>query len=98
MRVAKLKLHDGSWKEALAQAMFEREDAEVILRILESRVGAADMLRWHYTKDGKYSVKSRYRVAMSTSAVASFLTPSTSSSWWNNLWKLPIPPKVKLLA
>ena len=98
MRVAELKNLDGSWNEALVRAMFGLEDAEAILSIPGSLSGAADVIRWHYTKDGEYSVKSVYRVAMSRSPLSSASTYSSSSSWWNALWKLPIPPKTKIFA
>lgn len=49
-------------------------------------------------KDEEYSIKSGYRVAMSSSSVASPSSPAESSSWWKGLWKLSIPPKIKLFA
>ena len=98
MCVAELKSLDGTRNEALVRAMFGPEDADAILSIPVSRTGMADVLRWHYTKDGEYSVKSGYRVAMSGSPRPSSSTISPSSSWWNALWKLLIPPKTKLFA
>lgn len=47
---------------------------------------------WRFTKDGKYTVKSAYRVAMYTlSNIQDFHVDGS----WNLLWELQVPPKVK---
>ena len=64
MRVSELRDVRGAWNIPLITAMFSLEDVDAILSIPESRGGGPDILRWHFTKDGEYSVKSGYMVAM----------------------------------
>ena len=100
MTVAELKHNDGKWNEALVRAMFIRDDAEAILAIPESEEGLPDKLCWHFSKDGEFSVKSGYRLAMAASPIdrnrASSSSSEPTSAWWKTLWRLSIPPKVKI--
>ena len=70
MRVAELKHNGGEWNEPLVRALFDDEDARDILAIRVSDDGIPDKLRWHYSIDGEYSVKSGYSVAMTSIARA----------------------------
>lgn len=47
-----------TWDRNLIEAMFHRDDAEAILRILLSRRYTDDTLFWLHNKKGKYTVKS----------------------------------------
>jgi hypothetical protein len=85
MRVVELKLLGGKWNKELIRAMFARDDAEAILGIPESESGIEDVMRWHYSKDGEYSVKSGYRVAMTVSSMACSSNPRAYADWWERL-------------
>ncbi|KAL0395138.1 UNVERIFIED_CONTAM: putative mitochondrial protein [Sesamum latifolium] len=52
---------DGEWNLELLLKVFRPDDVQAIVGI--SRANASpDRLRWHYEKNGKYSVKSAYRL------------------------------------
>ncbi|KAL6557329.1 hypothetical protein OROMI_017679 [Orobanche minor] len=44
-----------------------------------------------FSRDGKYSVKSAYKMA----AIRTFEEGLTEEPFWRKLWKLKAPPKVK---
>ena len=52
------------------------EDANDILSLLVGSFDHDDVLMWHFTKDGKYSVKSDYQVAL---GCGGSIEPSKSS-------------------
>ncbi|CAN1137051.1 hypothetical protein LINPERHAP2_LOCUS9817 [Linum perenne] len=47
---------------------------------------------WHYSKHGKYTVRSAYRVMMEKVNRRTHLNVARD---WNKIWSLEIPPKVK---
>ncbi|KAL0438767.1 UNVERIFIED_CONTAM: hypothetical protein Slati_2359700 [Sesamum latifolium] len=51
----------GEWTEVLIRAVFRPDDVDVILGITANSE-SPDHLRWHYEKNGRYSVKSGYRL------------------------------------
>ncbi|KAK4387778.1 putative mitochondrial protein [Sesamum angolense] len=87
-------LHD--WNVELIRAMFWPEDRDLILQTPLSLVGSVDLLVWHYSKNGIFSVRSAYHLALSMSVKAS----SSGTGWplqlWHKVWQAPAPNKVKL--
>ncbi|KAF4371306.1 hypothetical protein F8388_023466 [Cannabis sativa] len=53
IRVADLKSGDGNWDEEFIQAMFNEDDAEMILIIPNLGWEIEDKILWHYIKNGK---------------------------------------------
>ena len=58
------KLH--AWRSDMIMAMFHKEDAEAICRIPLSRRSIPDSIIWLHNKNGKFSVKSAYKLARQT--------------------------------
>ena len=56
----------GGWDVELVKDIFWQEDADLILALLVHE-GRPNMLAWHYDKQGKFSVKSAYKVCRSDS-------------------------------
>ena len=56
-----LELH--AWRRDMIMGMFLREDAEAICRIPLSRRFVLDSIIWLHNKNGKFSVKSAYKLA-----------------------------------
>ncbi|KAL0390869.1 UNVERIFIED_CONTAM: putative mitochondrial protein [Sesamum calycinum] len=87
-------LHD--WNVELIRAMFWPEDRDLILQLPLSLVGSVDLLVWHYSKNGLFSVRSAYHLALSMSVKAS----SSGTCWppqlWHKVWQAPAPNKAKL--
>lgn len=57
------------WNVQLIQELFITEDVERIMRTMPCQNNHDDRLIWHFSRDGKYSVKSTYKLA--TMAMAS---------------------------
>ncbi|KAK3228272.1 hypothetical protein Dsin_008134 [Dipteronia sinensis] len=73
-------------------------DMAVIPGIPVSWRGGQDSLRWHYDKKGEYTVKSWYMLGLSEKHSNSASNPSSMHRWWNSLWKLCLPPKVRVFV
>ncbi|KAL0345326.1 UNVERIFIED_CONTAM: hypothetical protein Sradi_4363900 [Sesamum radiatum] len=52
---------EGEWNETLVRTVFCSEDVVAILGITRT-TSSHDQLRWHYEKNGRYTVKSAYRL------------------------------------
>ncbi|KAL5577921.1 hypothetical protein UlMin_019620 [Ulmus minor] len=57
-----------------------------------------DVLIWHHTRDGEYSVKSGYKSALTLVDNAECSKPHAIKNWWKSLWQLKIPPKIRNFA
>ncbi|KAK3211776.1 hypothetical protein Dsin_016482 [Dipteronia sinensis] len=71
-------------------------DKEAILSIPVSWSGGQDSLRWHFEKMRVFTVKSGYCLALNDRIQGSVSNLSKSHNWWNLLWSLVLPPKVKI--
>ena len=58
------KLH--AWRSDMIMTMFHKEDVEAICRIPLSRRSIPDSIIWLHNKNGKFSVKSAYKLARRT--------------------------------
>ncbi|KAL0417113.1 UNVERIFIED_CONTAM: putative mitochondrial protein [Sesamum latifolium] len=97
--VADLLDEAGEWKEGLIQTIFRSEDVGAILGIA-ANTSSPDQLRWHYEKNGRYTVKSAYRL-FSQGLIASSTSSETGSTSyklasWNFIWQFKVPPKVRM--
>ncbi|KAL5539921.1 hypothetical protein UlMin_043060 [Ulmus minor] len=61
-KVDMLRLESGDWNSALIKHLFDVEEAKVILSLPVRSFNHADVLFWHFTNDGEYTVKSGYKV------------------------------------
>ncbi|KAK2637553.1 hypothetical protein Ddye_032345 [Dipteronia dyeriana] len=86
------------WNLGKINQYFLPIDRDEILSIPISWNGGQDFLKWHYDKRGEFSVKSGYDLAVKDRLQSSSSNTSKSSRWWNSLWKLNIPPKVRIFA
>lgn len=80
------------WDVELISEYFNDRDARAIVSIPLREDGSDDVRIWHYSKDGVYTVKTGYRVALEVSRQNDDLGVPGD---WRKLWKLKIPPKVK---
>ncbi|KAL5766450.1 hypothetical protein ACOSP7_017067 [Xanthoceras sorbifolium] len=97
--VTSLKSASGAWNSSLVRNSFAPIDAECILSLPTSLRSCPDQLLWHFSKDGKYSVKSGYWLASSLGQDGtSSSSSSVGSSWWKFLWSLNIPAKVRMFV
>lgn len=88
----------GEWNRDLIQSILPFEE-ERILRLKPSMRGAPDSLRWLGSKNGEYSVKTGYHVAMAElteEILAEEATPEFD--WRKTVWNLKLAPKVKMFT
>lgn len=83
------------WKSDLITKLFLPLDIPHILSIPLSRRHIHDTLIWPYTKDATYSVCSGYYWLRDQKDINQ-ATSSTVSTQWKKLWKLVLPPKIKI--
>lgn len=89
------------WNESLVRASFIEDDADAILSTPISKHGTPEKGVWHYTVDGKFTVRSAYFVAKSLAMPRRSKEKGESSSSessptkWKEVWRIPIPNKVR---
>jgi hypothetical protein len=94
--VSDLMLDSGQWNEKLIKSVFLPIDARAILRI-PLRSQEEDWWAWEPEKFGDYTVKSAYRKLHGANTDHAGLVPRVSNdASWSKLWKLNVPPKVKV--
>ncbi|KAL0442406.1 UNVERIFIED_CONTAM: hypothetical protein Slati_1963300 [Sesamum latifolium] len=72
---------------------------EVILGIPLSRTGEPDLLVWHYSKNGRFSVRSAYHLAcLMDDRPGSSSLGEREGSWWRKVWQSKIPNKIKVFV
>ncbi|XP_023634340.1 uncharacterized protein LOC111829476 [Capsella rubella] len=84
----------GSWKVQLLQALFDPEDVPIISAIPIRFPQGKDYRFWHFTKSGKYSVKSGYMVSRDTRRTCNVYGPDTNQLQ-AHVWKVKCPPKLR---
>nr|POF06061.1 putative ribonuclease h protein [Quercus suber] len=87
------------WSAEVVDSNFSAHDANMIKSIPLSIMESDDILCWPSNMDGKYSVKSRYRLLVNeelNSPVDSSFLPQSKNTW-RGLWKLRIPNRIKNL-
>ena len=86
------------WKYELIHQIFVPHEAEIILGLPLSSTLPSDTLIWSTTSNGKFSVRSAYKIAMETKVQpdsGSCSDNSNMKTFWKVLWGLKIPNKVK---
>ncbi|KAL0312260.1 UNVERIFIED_CONTAM: hypothetical protein Sradi_5625300 [Sesamum radiatum] len=94
-KVAQLIRAPNVWDEPLIRAEFAPEDAECILNITPRGQDVEDELIWHYETNGRFSIRSAYRLALTFREEGS---GSNSRIGWQFIWKSKAPPKVLMFA
>jgi hypothetical protein len=90
----------GAWDETKLESYFYEQDVQDILQIKVGRPGWADFRAWNYTKNGQFSVRSAYHLAMQRKRDQRGSPESSRScdqhKGWLSLWDAQIPGKVKV--
>lgn len=90
---------DGKWQLEDIVNWISVEEANAICAIPISVRRNKDKLQWVHNENGKYSVRSGHFLACKE-PLKSFDTPSnsrtTSPDLWKALWKLKVPPNVRI--
>ncbi|CAN1261991.1 Putative ribonuclease H protein At1g65750 [Linum perenne] len=80
------------WDAELIETLFCSVDAGMILNMPLSSPGRRDAILWHHSRDGNYTVRSAYRLAMEKVLNNTHLYVDGD---WTALWGIQAPPKVK---
>ncbi|XP_063941729.1 uncharacterized protein LOC135149875 isoform X2 [Daucus carota subsp. sativus] len=98
MKVTEFIQQPGMWNSELIQQLFLTPDSELILSIPLSPFDHPDSWFWHYSRNGNYSVKSGYMMAISNSKSGDSSSSDVVSKWWKAFWAVKIPRKILLFA
>lgn len=79
------------WNHEIIVNIFEDRDAKAILEIPLRQWHIHDTRIWNFSKDGNYTVKTGYHVAMS---LDENLESRRIQGNWNSLWKIKVPQKI----
>jgi len=93
------ELHE--WMIEVVMALFHEKEADAICKIPFSRRSVFDSITWLHNKNGKFTVKSAYRVAQQVLKVGRGAESSNGrygKQVWSALWKLKIPNKIKVFG
>ena len=81
------------WSVELVRELFENEAGDLICSIPGSAHKPADKIRWIYTKNGEYTVRSGNFVARKSNEMGASSSAS-NGSFWKTPSKMPIHPRV----
>ena len=86
------------WKEDLIRHYFLPQDVEATLSIPLSTHRGRDRMIWLETKNGKFSVRSAYKLAQvlqSDGTTPESSDPTVLKQTWRYLWEMKVPNKIK---
>lgn len=90
----------GTWDVGMINSTFWEVDRGRILAIPLGSVMADDKTVWHYSKNGRFSVRSCYHfissVMSNQGASGQGATSGVGNLNWKEIWNLPIPPKIRV--
>jgi len=90
---------NGRWKAREVRETFLPCDAEIICSLPLCPTWPNDKLIWHFSANGEFSVKSAYQVARArVQAQTATSSDATGKSFWRLIWKLDVPPRIKVFA
>ncbi|KAL5760883.1 hypothetical protein ACOSQ2_019721 [Xanthoceras sorbifolium] len=96
LTVSQLKTELGNWNVPMLEHNCLPKDVVVIISLPLSLLWPSNSLLWHYDKWDMYSVKSAYKVALSSLTNPSGSGLCVMQSYWKFLWRITIPPNVKV--
>ncbi|KAK2652828.1 hypothetical protein Ddye_012684 [Dipteronia dyeriana] len=88
----------GGWNVKLIRDNFHPDEANEILSIPISSSLREDIVLWHFEGNRLFSVKSAYWLGQNGDNIQKTSSSSSSNSWWQFLWKLKDPLKVKIMV
>jgi len=97
VNVSELMTENGDWNTELIKNTFLSIDADAILRQPRGRIGQ-DFWAWSPEKSGIYSVRSAYKLLYGKKVDRNQdqVPGSSSDGLWKKLWKIKVPPKVRV--
>ncbi|KAK1361429.1 hypothetical protein POM88_045903 [Heracleum sosnowskyi] len=94
MNVFELIQHPCMLNRELIQQCFLIPDSQLILTIPLGPFDHSDEWFWHYNKNGCYSVRSGYNLALRVDRASPSSSTKVLSAWWRDFWAIKIPHKI----
>ncbi|KAL0395125.1 UNVERIFIED_CONTAM: putative mitochondrial protein [Sesamum latifolium] len=88
----------GDWDGDKIGALFWPIDRDIILSISISRAGDEDIIIWHFSNNGIFSVRSAYHLACDLNDEASGSNLKAEQTWWKSIWQAKLPDQVACFA
>ncbi|KAM0844489.1 hypothetical protein ACQ4PT_057047 [Festuca glaucescens] len=92
-----------NWNIDLLRELFYEHDVQAITEIEIPSTGQGDRIAWHFERNGVFTVKSAYRLALDlkhqnrdTSSCS--MVPNGDRSIWNPIWKSKVQPKIQVFG
>ncbi|XP_075499819.1 uncharacterized protein LOC142538372 [Primulina tabacum] len=85
-----------TWNESMVRQCFPIREIDAILNIPLHRQGCDDIRFWSGSKNGNYSVKDGYYLETGSWETPPFNSRQPLGTWWRKIWKLRLPPKVRI--
>jgi ribonuclease HI len=87
----------------LVQDLFYKNDVQAIKDIKIPEIDVEDIVAWHQEKNGIFTVKSAYRLALSLKQKRREMgscsrEPNGECIVWDFIWKADVPPKVRIFG
>ncbi|KAK1353645.1 zf-RVT domain-containing protein [Heracleum sosnowskyi] len=98
MKVSELIQQPGKWNRDLIQQLYLIPDSQLILSVPLSPFDHEDSWLWHYNKNGSYSVKSGYKLALSVDRSSPSSSSEVLSAWWKAFWAIQISKKILIFG
>lgn len=87
------------WNVELIQSSFWEVDRGRILAIPIGSIETEDKVVWHYSKDGRFTVRSCYHlISQLLNGTSGGMMSGAEYIRWKEVWKLPIPPKIRMFV
>lgn len=98
LRVADLIDRDyGAWREDMIDAIFLAVDTELIKEIPLCTVWPRDRVMWYFSTSDVFTVRMAYHaIRPHWGEVVSMGSSSNHQVFWNKLWSLVVPPRIKM--
>ncbi|KAL0406293.1 UNVERIFIED_CONTAM: hypothetical protein Slati_3943200 [Sesamum latifolium] len=88
------------WDTEIVNGMFSAEDQNLIFQIPVGHEAKPDLLCWHYSNNGRFSVKSAYFLALDLMNCCSSSGSSNKdfTQYWKTIRNLTVPNKIRLFC
>lgn len=90
----------GTWDREMLERTFWPVDHSLVLSTPTGGPSMDDLLVWHYSKDGRFTVRSCYHLIMQRSGMFEAAEEGSSSGVtqveWKAIWRLKLPPRVRM--
>ena len=87
------------WNLELLNRTFSAWEVQAIIKIPVSHESREDRWAWHHTKNGEFTVRSAYYMAMKErDDMAASTSQSNHGGVWSHLWKTQVPTKLKMFG